>query len=144
MNVKAFVEAARRVFAVLAGTASLFGCALDNGLPSDLREHLLDKGIAIKVLSDNAPMMGRSGYIEIENDLIVVEQIVQTLELKFAESAGAKARCVQHAPDVAAVMWMASRRPPSLHLASGGQLEYVCLVVSATSRVFLIAEYAYG
>jgi len=134
----------RLLLAASACAAALVGCALDNGLPSDLRQHLSDKGVVIAALRSSAPLTSRSGYVEIKNEPVVVEAIIRALELAPAADTAARARCVQSTPDASDAVWLVGGRPTALRLKAGGQFEYLCVVVSTNARVFLVAEYAYG
>jgi hypothetical protein len=138
------MQSLRALLLVFAISASISGCALDNGLSTDLRQHLLSKGVEIEILGKNAPVLSRSGYIEIKNEPDVVQRIIRSIGMTPATETQARIKCIQAIPDAAVTVWLVSGRPSSLRVNSGTQFEYLCVVLSVNLRAFLVAEYSYG
>jgi hypothetical protein len=123
------------------------GCGRGNGLPSDLKTHLADRGIGIAPTRVNAPISSRGGFIVTPYNLETVTSIVTQFKLEKVGSdnplwqqAIAKAGGNVAAKEV----WAVAGRPPQFKLKNGGQFQYFYLLVTTDGTIYLIAEYAYG
>jgi hypothetical protein len=131
----------------LAAALFLPGCRRDNGLPSDLTEHLSDRGTRIAPSRVHAPLSSRAGYIVARHDTQLSANIISTFKL---EKIRPEDRLWKFAIERAGVtvppkeLWGIAGRPTQFKLKNGGQFEYFYLIITEDGLMYLLAEYAYG
>lgn len=123
------------------------GCRRDNGLPSELLNHLAQQGIAITPTRLHAPISSRGGYLIVPYSPATVTNLIARFKLtqlqpndqqwSFATAEVGGSVSVKE-------IWGRNGRPPQFKLKSGGQFEYFYLLIGADGFIYLVAEYAYG
>jgi len=132
---------------MLAAVPILSGCGRGNGLPSDLTNHLAQRGIKITPLRVHAPWSARSGYVVAQCTPAIATNLVATFKLQRIHPDDRQWRwAIDRAGGVASVkeLWGVTGRPAQFKLSNGGQFEYFYLIITADGFMYLAAEYAYG
>jgi hypothetical protein len=120
-------------------------CSISNGLPADLRSHLLSRGIKLQELDSSGAITSRQGYLYAVYDATEAEKIISAFGLRPSLQYMFWRVRYDELKDVSASeVWASSGRPVTLKLANGGQFEYMYLVITGTGTMYILTEYSYG
>ncbi len=131
-------------FAVALAFELLVACTVDNGLPTDLRHHLAERGIELQELESRAPLSGRYGHIVARKDMATLQRLTEDFAMRPVAEGAERSHCLKTLAVAAVDVWAITGRPASLKLRSGAQFEYMCVVTTPDNKMYVVAEYAYG
>jgi hypothetical protein len=130
---------------MLAAVVLLNGC--NNGLPSELTQHLARHGITITPARVHAPLSSRGGYVVTRYAPETASELIATFTLQEVSPDDRQwHRVIEQAGGVTAVkeLWGVTGRPRQFELGNGAQFEYFYLLITQDGFMYLLAEYAYG
>jgi hypothetical protein len=120
------------------------GCRWDNGIPTDLINHLAIHGIDLRASGSQAPLFGRSGFVFFDRNPALEGKIVTKFQLeKIAPGDPRFSFYAGQTVEKPVSLWGIGGRPDNLKLKDGAQFEHFYLLITE-KRCYLFAEYAYG